>query len=123
MKHYIKTLLLLAIILQSCVINQDKLESENTVTSANSKYLKDILMKEGYQLGTVKVLKDSDCTFVILNESTNVNLDPINFNISGFEDFRQHDLKIYFKFRPLKMMNRCSEAIPIELVSVVKRED
>lgn len=122
MKH----LILLSIVmfcLQSCVINQDKAEAENAATSANSKYIKDILLKEGYEPGTVKVLKDSDCTFVILNENTNVYLDPINFNISDFEDFRTNGLNVYFKYKPLRMMNRCTEASPIELISIVKKVD
>jgi len=122
MKNII-SLIVLVFLLQSCVINQDKVESENTAGSGNSKYIKEVLMKEGYELGTVKVLKDSECTFVILNEGTSVYFDPINFNISDFEAFRQKDLKIYFKYKPLRMMNRCSEASPIELISIVKRED
>jgi len=117
------SLIVISLILQSCVISQDKVESEKTAGSANSKYIKEVLMKEGYELGTVKILKDSECRFVILNEGTTVYFDPINFNISDFEAFRQEDLKIYFKYKPLRMMNRCSEASPVELISIVKRED
>ena len=124
MKNLIR-LGVLILCFQSCVLNQDtaEAETETTATSANSKYIKEILLKEGYEPGTVKVLKDSKCTFVIVNEKTNVNLDPVNFNISDFEEFRMNDLKVYFKYKPLRMMNRCTEASPVELISIVKKVD
>jgi hypothetical protein len=30
--------------------------------------------------------------------------------------------KVYYKYRPLRRMNRCTEANPIELVDIKKRE-
>ena len=109
--------------LQSCVIGQDKVESEKSKSKQNTGIIKENLLKDGYELGIVKIPEESDCTYIILNETTKVNLDPINFNISDYEDFRVKDLKIYFKYRQLRMMNRCNEALPIELISILKRED
>ena len=99
------------------------MESEKNSTSTSSSYLKEALIKDGYEPGLVKVLKDSECSFIIYNVATKAQLDPVNFNISEFEVFRKKDLKIYFKYKPLGMMNRCNEASPVELLSVVERQN
>ena len=122
MKNKLLTLLVAVVILQSCVLNQDKVESETQISSKSSKLVKDALLKDGYELGIVKILDNSSCSFIIYNESSQAQLDPVNFNVSEYTEFKKNNLKIFFRYKPLRMMNRCNDAAPIELISVLKRE-
>ena len=68
MKNKLLTLLVAVVILQSCVLNQDKVESETQISSKSSKLVKDALLKDGYELGIVKILDNSSCSFIIYND-------------------------------------------------------
>ncbi len=101
----------------------NKTDTLSKVKKGMANLIEEKLIKEGYQLGTVKKLENTDCPFVIYSETTNNLLDPINFEASDFAEFKENELKIYFQYRPLRMMNRCNDASPIELTSIKKRED
>ena len=81
------------------------------------------MQEEGYSKGYVKKTDNTKCQFVIVNEKTNTAFDPINFEEDAFRIFKLDDEKIYYKFLPLRMPNRCNEAQPISLVDIKKRED
>ncbi|MCH2489393.1 MAG: hypothetical protein MK211_04520 [Flavobacteriales bacterium] len=58
------------------------------------------------------------CEFLIsVSESNTSNFyDPINLE----DAFKVDGLKIQFKFRPLRMKNRCSNANPIHIIELSK---
>jgi hypothetical protein len=78
--------------------------------------------KEGYSIGTITYQKDSKCAYIITDEKSGIKFDPINIDKDLFESYKVDNSKIYFKYRPLRMMNRCTEAQPIELEDIKKRE-
>ena len=55
-----------------------------------------------------------------LNLHTN-NL-KINILEESYKAMRNDGEKVYYKYRPLRRMNRCTEANPIELIDIKKRE-
>ncbi len=57
---------------------------------------------------TIKVVNDNDDT---------VFYDPINLETQ----FKKHNLKVVFKFKSLKMANRCKTANPISIITMKKR--
>ena len=81
------------------------------------------MLDEGYSKGTVAYLKDSKCSYIIIDEKTGVKFDPININTKEFSVFKKDTERVYYKYRPLRMANRCNEAQPIEIESIKKRED
>ena len=95
-------------------------EHKNDSTTQTIKVQMD---SEGYIKGIVKVLKDSDCPFIIIDETSRTQLDPINFDLPEFAEYKNDGIKIYFKYKPLRRMNRCNDASPIEVESIKKRED
>ena len=106
------------------VFGQVHTKSKDTL---NKKVLKaqfnDKQMKhDGFDIGHVKYQPESNCDYIIINKDTHVKLDPINIGDKSFI-FLKNDIKsIYYKYRPLRRMNRCPEAIPILLVTVKKRD-
>ena len=91
--------------------------SEKTSTVMNEK-----MVNEGYSEGTITYSKNSKCPVIIIKEDTKEQLDPINMDDSKFVSFKNDGNKIYFKFRRLRMMNRCDEALPISLEEVKTKE-
>lgn len=100
------------------VVTEANANTENMKTTNNAK-----LLDDGYSKGTIAYLKDSKCSYIIIDEKTGVKFDPINIDSKQFSAFKKDTEKIYYKYRPLRMMNRCNEAQPIELESIKKRED
>ncbi len=132
MAKVLNFVLLFALLLQSCHSTKQEVESHQTpkkrdtlskLKQSMSSLIEDKLIEEGYDIGIVKYVENSDCPYVIYNENSKVQFDPINFDSTEFASFKSNDLKVYFKYRPLRRMNRCNEASPIELVSIKKRED
>ncbi len=121
--------LILVFIFQSCNSTKKEIEADDTtpttttiLKNAIDKILDERMKKEGYSFGTVIFLENSDCSYVILDEISEVNFDPVNFDSSEFSEFKKDDQKVYYKYRPLRMMNRCAEASPIALLSVRERK-
>lgn len=113
------TLLLISFAL-SC--NTSKTSVASTSTNATETKTMDIdYSKEGYSMGTLTYHKDSKCTYVITDEKSGTKFDPVNINDKVYENFKVDGSKIYYKFRPLRMMNRCTEAQPIELEDIKKK--
>lgn len=80
------------------------------------------MISEGFHIGEIQHLKNSKCTYIIIDQTTKMKFDPINIEDEAYRLFRNDTQKIYYKFRPLRMMNRCTEAQPIQLTEIKKRE-
>lgn len=94
-------------------------EPENkTVNAMESK-----LQAEGYLSAVIKYQAGSKCTYVLVNEKSQLKYDPINIDEEKFMSFKKDSEKVYFKYRALRMMNRCDDAQPIEIEDIKKRED
>ena len=76
-----------------------------------------------FELGRITYLENSDCTYIIIDEKTTNKFDPINFMSAEYLQYKKNNLLIYYKYRPLRMVNRCYNIQPIELVAIEKRED
>lgn len=105
----------------SCNTSKTTVASAHTTTK-DTKTMTIDYSKEGYHIGIVNYLKDSQCPYIITDEKSGIQFDPVNIDKAIFETYRVDNTKIYFKYRPLRMMNRCSEAQPIELEDIKKRE-
>lgn len=80
------------------------------------------MMDEGYNIGKIKYQENSKCEYLIVDETTNVKFDPINISEEIYTTFRKDTQKVYFKYRPLRMKNRCLEGQPIQITDIKKRE-
>ena len=81
----------------------------------------DKLINDGYLIGTVIYLEKSKCGYIIIDEKTKTKYDPINIDEDKFNEFKTNKNTIYYKYRLLRMMNRCNNVNPIQLVDVKKR--
>ena len=89
--------------------SKDTLNKKVLKTQFNDKQMK----HDGFDIGHVKYQPESNCDYIIINKDTHVKLDPINIWDKSFI-FLKNDIKsVYYKYRPLRRMNRCPEAIPI----------
>jgi hypothetical protein len=79
--------------------------------------------EQGYNEGMVVYQKDSDCPFIIITENSKQKLDPINIEDAEFTAFKQDGIRILFKYKSLRQMNRCDNTIPIQLEAIIKNDD
>ena len=98
--------------------SKDTLNKKVLNTQFNDKQMK----HDGFDIGHVKYQPESNCDYIIINKDTHVKLDPINIGDKSFIFLKNDIQSIYYKYRPLRRMNRCPEAIPILLVTVKKRD-
>jgi hypothetical protein len=77
--------------------------------------------KEGYTVGIIEPTNSGQCTAVITVKELNVRYDPVNIEDEKFTQFRSKKTEIYFKFLPLRRMNRCDGVSPISLIEVIKK--
>ncbi len=73
------------------------------------------LIPEGFTAGVIQEnTKKEDCLFTILvtsNSGEPLYFDPINLD----EAYKKDGIALFFKYRPLRMMNRCQRANPVEI--------
>lgn len=105
----------------SCNTTKTSVEANNA-QQTETKTMNIDYTKVGYSIGTITYHKNSKCAYIITDEKSGVKFDPINIDKEVFENFKIDNTKVYFKYRPLRMMNRCTEAQPIELEDIKKRE-
>jgi hypothetical protein len=113
------------IILTSCNSYKETSNEVKRKTTKNDEQIKAMdkeMIGEGFQLGVVKHLKESECSYIIIDQVTKAQFDPINITEESYKAMRNDGEKVYYKYRPLRRMNRCTEANPIELVDIKKRE-
>ena len=73
------------------------------------------LISKGFTPGVIQEsTQKEDCIFTILVSEQNKQpyfLDPINLD----EAYKKNGLAVFFKYRALRMMNRCQRANPVEI--------
>ena len=106
-KLRLNILILILITTISCV------NSKSSLHKTISKY-----QKEGYSTGTIIPKDNENCGWVI-TDSKNNSYDPINIEEEKLVQFSLKREKLYFKFLPLRMKNRCKNIAPISLVEVI----
>ena len=111
----------LIVLFTSC--NSSKEVTSDTVNNeAEAKIMDSQLINDGFHLGEIQYLKDSECSYIIIDQATKAKFDPINISEESYKSVRNDGEKVYYKYRPLRRMNRCPEANPIELLEIKKRE-
>lgn len=105
---------------KSAATNTEK-DTENTIVEDSKKMESKNLSTEGYSLGTIAYTKDSKCNYIIVDEKSGAKFDPINIDDKKYASLKSDATKVYYKYRPLRMMNRCDEAQPIELEDMQSR--
>ena len=125
MNLFIKlSLAILLVALESCDSTKTAANDEAMQeTTSKQQETKQDIMQEGYSVGTIKYLSNSKCPYIIVDEKTGAKFDPINMQEERFADYKKDQQKVFYKYRPLRMMNRCEEAQPIEIEDIKKRED
>ena len=77
------------------------------------------LIPEEFTAGVIQEsTKKGDCLFTILVTSKgkeSLHFDPINLD----EAYKKNGLAVFFKYRPLRMMNRCQRANPVEIQEIL----
>ncbi len=108
------------ILSQSCDSSKTASATEATQIE-ETKNMEQDLMSQGYSKGMLTAQRDSECTFVLVDEKTGVKFDPINLDQGTFGDFTNAEKQIvYYKFSALRMKNRCLEAQPISIDDIKK---
>ena len=111
------------IIFASCKSSQETSNQAEAInTEAEIKTMDNDMINEGFHLGEIKYQKESDCAYIIIDQTTKAKLDPINISEDTYKSIRNDGEKVYYKYRPLRRMNRCPEANPIQLIDIKKRE-
>ena len=93
--------------------NEEKSKSENA-----TKQMETNLINEGYSKGTISFIKESKCSYIIIDEASGTKFDPINIDEEKYSAFKSEGTKVFYKYRSLRMLNRCSEALPIQLLEI-----
>lgn len=101
-------------LLTSCNSNKATSDSENS--NIKTSMTETEMLNAGFQSGTIVASKaDGDCPYVIKTDGKeSVMYDPINIE----DTFKKDGMKVWFTFRGLRMMNRCTKANPVELVDI-----
>ncbi len=77
------------------------------------------LIPEGFTAGVIQEsTKKGDCLFTITVTSEGGEpfyFDPINLD----EAYKKNGLAVFFKYRSLRMMNRCQRANPVEIQEIL----
>ena len=79
------------------------------------------MIAQGYLKGIIRYSEaEGDCPYAIEVESDDYNymLDPLNLE----EAHKKDGHKVWFKFTPLRMPNRCEKASPVNLTEVQQRQ-
>ena len=75
------------------------------------------MVEAGFMMGTIVAsTAENDCPYVISSEvdGTAVMYDPTNLE----ESYKKDGMKIWYKYQPLRMMNRCDKANPVSITEI-----
>ena len=93
-------------------------EQKSTTAAASSTAITEAqptaeeMTAQGFVAGVIKASNgESTCDYTIETRSLTYLLDPTNLD----KDFKEDELTVWFKFRQLRMQNRCPEASPVEV--------
>lgn len=107
------------ILLLSIVSCKSTTEVDKDTTT--EKASEEVFDATGYTSGTIVYSKEErDCAYTIQIKD-GVTYDPINMD-EEYTSFKKDGMKVYFKFRGLRMANRCSNANPIHLQEIRSAE-
>ena len=108
-------------IMSCCSTNKTVTENDNDSTTNTVSMDTQKMMDLGYQKATtVASSLAGDCPFTLQIEGDNSYLlDPVNLE----EGYKVNGIKVWVKYTPLKMMNRCDKANPVNIVEIQKREE
>jgi len=111
------SILLLSIFLFSC--NSTNNSVSNTSENKTQIDVKK-MTEDGFIKGTIVTSKvEGDCPITIQVEGKDgpYFLDPMDLE----DNFKTNGEKVWFKFGPLRRMNRCDKASPISIIEIQKR--
>lgn len=118
--NLIKTLFAFVVLatVVACSLTKNKETSIQTAEKETA-VINNKMISEGYTEGTIVFSdKADDCAYTIqLEGKDNLMYDPMNLDAA----YQKHDEKIWFKFSPLRRMNRCIKANPIYITELKKR--
>ena len=124
MNIFIKIALASMFVLSQSCNSTTAAASEEQQTTEATKNMEQDLTAQGYSKGMLTAQKASKCTYVLVDEKTGVSFDPINLEEGTFGDFKNAEKQVvYYKFGPLRRMNRCPEAQPIFIEDIKKGEN
>jgi type III secretory pathway component EscV len=108
-------------IISCCSTTKTVKEAENGATTNTVSMDTKKMMASGYEKATtVASSLTGDCPFTLQIEGDNSYLlDPINLE----EDYKKDGMKLWVKYTPLRMMNRCDKANPVNIVEIQRREE
>jgi hypothetical protein len=76
------------------------------------------MSEDGFKKATVIYSNsEGDCPYTISVEGETTLFDPINLD----ENFKTSQAKIWVKYHPLRMPNRCEKANPVEITEISER--
>ncbi len=115
----------LSIILTTVVLFASCSSKKNTANAAKETSEMSMEAKKmtenGFKMGTIIASKkEGDCPYMIevQGETESYFLDPMNID----ESFKKNGEKIWFTYSPLRRMNRCVKANPVNIIEMKKRE-
>lgn len=108
-------LILMMISCNSHKATSDKMTSEDMTNMKNEK----TFVENDYKKAVV-IFSDSetDCPYTISVDGETTLFDPINLE----NNYKKAQSKIWVKYRPLRMANRCEKANPVEITAIAERE-
>ena len=113
---------LFSMALMSCCSGQKK-AAENNAAETNNEVTMNTqkMMEAGFKQASIMASEETDdCPFIMKMAGNDSDLlDPVNLD----EKYMKHDVKIWVKFRSLRMKNRCDKARPVEIEEIQKREE
>ncbi len=113
-------IVLCLMVFTGCRTNKTVAET-NVSSEIDQDMINEKMREQGYKKGLISAsTNDSSCPYTIAIEEEDYPylLDPTNLE----EDFMVDGFKVWFKFTSLRMASRCSEANPIRIEDIKKRE-
>ena len=111
----LKPIYITLFILLGVCCSSKKTSADITQKSQISSFKKAELISKGFTPGVIQEsTQKEDCIFTIQVSELNKQpyfIDPINLD----ETFKKNGLAVFFKYRALRMMNRCQRANPVEI--------
>ncbi|WP_432412621.1 hypothetical protein [Rasiella sp. SM2506] len=106
--------LLVLVVTFSCTSGKtSKNDTESETIMADTKKM----MANGFTMGTIVAsTAEGDCPYVISSEidGDKVMYDPIDMG----DNFKKDGMKVWYKYRPLRMANRCVKANPVSIEEI-----
>ena len=88
------------------VQSSNEVKSETTKNDEQIKAMDKEMIGEGFQLGVVKHLKESECSYIIIDQATKAQFDPINILEESYKAMRNDGEKVYYKYTEISNIKR-----------------